>query len=576
MLFHVNQTDPNADIVIEQTELKKGITNLKVKMTSPLPTTPTSFSVQWSFPAVDCYSIFSPSTNVPEYILPNWSGRKATPSRLAENMPLHSIVSHNGTNRMTIAVSDAVTPLSISTGVSEETACFDCKVTFFTIPVSPLQEYTAIIRIDLRNIPCYDSICDIVNWWENECGYLPAKVPEHARLPINSLWYSYHQQLNPEDILKECRLSKEYGMETVIIDDGWQTDDTNRGYAFCGDWKVASGKIPDMRHFVQQIHDTGMKVILWYSVPFIGKNSENYHRFKEMILDGTEKRNSYWALDPRYPEVRYFLVDTYVRAVTDWNLDGLKLDFINSFVLKGKSIPCDPRRDYESLEAAVDVLMSEVYSSLTKINPDILIEFRQPYVGPAIRKYGNMLRVGDCPNDAIRNRKNTIKLRLTSGKTAVHSDMLMWNVNDPVEHAALQLVSSLYSVPQISMKIAALNDEHRRMLKYYLSFWRAHRDVLLDGKLIANNHESHFSLVRAQKNRCEIVTAYTDRIIRQGEYINHTIVINASSEKELFLENMVGKSYRVINCMGDVLAKSTIHDSIKAITVPLCGMIEIE
>ena len=153
MLFHVNQTDPNADIVIEQTELKKGITNLKVKMTSPLPTTPTSFSVQWSFPAVDCYSIFSPSTNVPEYILPNWHGRKATPSRLAENMPLHSIVSHNGTNRMTIAVSDAVTPLSISTGVSEETACFDCKVTFFTIPVSPLQEYTAIIRIDLRNNP---------------------------------------------------------------------------------------------------------------------------------------------------------------------------------------------------------------------------------------------------------------------------------------------------------------------------------------------------------------------------------------------------------------------------------------
>jgi alpha-galactosidase len=70
----------------------------------------------------------------------------------------------------------------------------------------------------------------------------------------------------------------------------------------------------------------------------------------------------------------------------------------------GKSLEFDERRDYHSLEDAVDALMAETADTLRGINPEVLIEFRQRYVGPAIRKYGNMLRVKDCPNDAIRNR----------------------------------------------------------------------------------------------------------------------------------------------------------------------------
>ena len=53
-----------------------------------------------------------------------------------------------------------------------------------------------------------------------------------------------------------------------------------------------------------------------------------------------------------------------------------------------------------------------------------MIEFRQSYIGPAIRKYGNIFRAGDCPADILSNRIHTIDLRLTSGSTAVHSDML--------------------------------------------------------------------------------------------------------------------------------------------------------
>ena len=89
-----------------------------------------------------------------------------------------------------------------------------------------------------------------------------------------------------------------------------------------------------------------------------------------------------------------------------------------------------------------------------------------------------MLRVMDCPNDAICNRQDVVNLRFTSGNTAVHSDMIMWHYDDTVESAALQLVSIMYSVPQISVRIAKLSDEHKKMLDFYLHFWRENRETL--------------------------------------------------------------------------------------------------
>ena len=99
-------------------------------------------------------------------------------------------------------------------------------------------------------------------------------------------------------------------MDTVIIDDGWQTDDNNRGYAYCGDWEVTPTKFPDMREFVDRVHAEGMKVMLWYSVPYIGVHSKAYQKFHDMLLDSSGKE--WFCADPRFKEVRGFLTETYV------------------------------------------------------------------------------------------------------------------------------------------------------------------------------------------------------------------------------------------------------------------------
>lgn len=573
--MHFKITGGNDGAVIttsNQTE-KGGVLYVEVKMTLPKSDYPKKFSIHWDFPIHDCYSVWSPSIKTGRQLGPNW-GKRTTNSRLAAWMPLHTILSATGKNRMAIAISDAITPCAIATGVCEETAELECRIDFFTNLVSPLKEYSATIRIDTRGVAYYDAIYDIAEWWEKECGYKPAHVPEYARLPMNSLWYSYHQQLNPNDIIEECKLSKQLGMETVIVDDGWQTDDNSRGYAFCGDWNVAKSKIPDMKKFVEEVHSTGMKIMIWYSVPFMGENAKNYERFKNMLLTDCGG-HGFHALDPRYKEVREFLIGLYSNAVKEWKLDGLKLDFIDAFALKGKSAEFDSKRDTQSLEEATDRLMTEITRSLTAINPDILIEFRQAYIGPAIRKYGNMLRVADCPNDAVMNRIDVVNLRLTSGKTAVHSDMIMWNSGEPVESAAQQFASILYSVPQISVKLKTLPEDHKKMLKYYLSFWIENKELLLDGKILAANPESCYSLVCSEKNGKAIFTAYTDSVIDSEKY-NEIVAVNCTRFNSLIIKNAVGKNYKTVNCMGEELNNGKIDSELFEINVPLSGMIFIK
>ncbi len=569
MKFLISGKDETAVIRIENQKEEQGVVTFDVAVSYETPTIPEPVKISFSFPVSDCYSTWSPSVRHGRQLRPNW-GKQVTNSRLASWLPVHTLVSSKGQNRMTVALSDALTPTSIATGVREEDATFDCVITFFTVQVAALTEYRATVRIDLRDIPYYESVAAVSEWWETDCGYTPAHVPEAAKMPMNSLWYTYHQDLDVEDILRECRLSKPLGMDTVIIDDGWQTDDNSRGYAFCGDWEVAKKKIPDMKEFIDRIHETGMKVMLWYSVPFIGVYSKNYERFRGMLLDNPKADAKWHCLDPRYPEVRAFLTEIYANALTEWGLDGLKLDFIDSFRLQGKSLEYDEKRDYQSLEDAIDRLMTDVTDTLRRINPEVLIEFRQSYVGPAIRKYGNMLRVGDCPDDAIMNRQDVVNLRLTSGKTAVHSDMLMWNYEEPVQSAALQIVSALYSVPQISMKIARLNEEHKKMLAFYLSFWRQYRDVLIDGAFSASNPESAYSSVRAEKDGLSIVTVYTNPVV---ECKGNLIAVNGSGSESLILKNAAGKKYRTVDCMGNPLAEGTVDSEIWEAKVPQAGMV---
>ena len=536
------------------------------------PLAPQPFSVSFSLPSMDMHSTWSPKTdfNGMRKLGPNWN-KKITNSRFADGLPLHAVVSAGGQNRMTVAVSDVKTPLAIATGISEERAELDCKLSFFTQLTAPLQDYTAVIRIDLRDVPFYESIPQAVQWWEQKWGVKPAPVPAAACEPVNSLWYSFHQQLDAAEILKECHLSKPFGLNTVILDDGWQTDDNNRGYAYCGDWELATAKIPNMRQLADEIHGLGMKLMIWYSVPYVGIHSKKYAQFAGKYLY-FDQRRGVGALDPRYACVREYLACQYEAAVREWDLDGLKLDFVNAFKLTADTPETDPERDIVSLEEAIETLLQDVMVRLRRLKPELLIEFRQGYIGPALRAYSNMFRAGDCPNDALCNKTAVLDLRLTSGATPVHSDMLMWHPEEPAEKAALQFVAVLFSVPQISVRMEKISQQQKQMLAWYLDFWRQHRQTLLNGKLRLWDPQAFYSKASAQLGQESITVLYSATVVEKNS--EKTIVVNCGPARKIYLDGFGGASYRIVDCMGKETAQGTLAE-LTALEVPCAGMILI-
>ncbi|MGR5066420.1 glycoside hydrolase family 36 protein, partial [Photobacterium sp. DNB22_13_2] len=296
------------------------------------------------------------------------------------------------------------------------------------------------------------------------------------------------------------------------------------------------------------------------------------------------EQNQTGTLDPRYPKVREFLVGTYTRLVRKYNLDGLKLDFIDEFDMSlatGKALEPDPLRDTESLPEAVDQLMMAVREALLAIKPDILIEFRQRYIGSMIRKYGNIFRVHDCPHDSITNRAGIMDLRLFSGSTAVHSDMFIWSETDTVESASLQFINTLFSVPQISPNLLTLPDKHLTMSRHWLSFWNEHKDILLNGELNSCYPEMHYPIIDSRLGKEKLITVHAAMVCDVFNHQEENItVVNGTMNHSVFIksdENIIA-NITVFNCIGQKINEIPQQDliGVSEIPVPQSGYIKIK
>jgi alpha-galactosidase len=324
-----------------------------------------------------------------------------------------------------------------------------------------------------------------------------------------------------------------------------------------------------------------MKFLLWYSLPFVGENSKNYTQFRGKYLTYWEGQGTY-VLDPRYPEVREFIINTYESALKEWDLDGFKLDFIARFAANEQTVlTASEGRDYASVNEAVDKLMTDVMSHLRAVKTDILIEFRQPYVGPLMRKYGNMFRATDCPNMAVINRARTTDIRLLCGNTAVHSDMFMWHTDDSVETAALQILNILFSVPQLSVRLDSIPDQHLEMVKFWINYWRENRDVLLDGEFIPVNPGAVYPMILARTKNKIIAALYNDVYISlDGRGCESIDIVNAKSSEYVILDltsAMGSVNTETYDCSGNLVKKRTwsLKKGVYKFMVPASGLLTI-
>ena len=530
---------------------------------------PSVVSLEYSIPLVESYSIWYPSNRLREKDLGKGWAKSAVESRLADFLPVLSVVSKDGFNRHLLALSDVKTPVKLAFGAGHRSIGEEFRIDFFTRLISPIKEYETTLRIDTRPLQYSKAILQAREWYSS-LGYELKVCPPAAKRALYSTWYSYFQDVTAADTLKEAKEAKKYGMEVVIVDDGWQMDEVTGDYSRVGDWIPSKKRFPSMRRFADKIHSIGMKVMLWFPVPYVGHDTKAYLKFKDYALRDSGKT---MVLDPRYKVVRDYLIDTYEKALIDWDLDGLKLDFIDNFYANGN---VGEGMDFVSVEDATEKLMHDVYAALTAIKPDVLIEFREAYVGPVVSAYGNMLRVGDCPVNPYMNFNDINTLRLIAGKCAVHSDMIRWNDKETARGVGVHLICAIFGVPQISVRMRELSPVHAAVLKEFLRFWNAHRETLLDGDFTVLGNDGRSSGAIASKDGETIIVSTLAHDFKVNERDARTYFFNISDSTDIIIRGGKGRFVQVFDPLGKpIYRKRKLRSELEVVVAPMSSRVEI-
>jgi len=579
--IHLSEVPEAFTVKVESRRPEPGVLEWTLTLTAPQPTVAPPVQASWSVPAVGMAGRWTTASDDLKLLYPNWSGRALVKSRAAREAPVLCLYGHGDENRLCMAASDGVNTVTLTAGVREEDGAMVCSLRLFDEAQPALTQYSVTLRLDWRSVRYDAALRDVAAWWAAMPMYQPAPVPRSARLPVYSSWYAFHQRLNVDSVLTECRLARALGCETLIVDDGWQTTDSGRGYAYTGDWRPE--RIPEMAAFVNAVHRLDMKFMLWVALPYMGEKAENGPHFSGKVLaHWPGKWGGSYTLDPRFPEVRAYLVERLVYMMKAWKLDGFKLDFIDEFVARPETdLTLADGRDYASVNAAVAALLAEIHDRLTAIRADVLIEFRQAYIGPLMRRFGNLFRADDCPASVHFNRLGFTDLRLLAAETPVHSDMLMWHADAPVADAALQLQHVLFSVPQISVRLSQLSSEHRAMTAFWLKYWRQHRHVLLDGAFEAHRPALLYPLLTSTTDSLCIAGVYDDFVIDlQTRQTSAVHVVNAKSSRQIVVKLPAHwRRYSVssFDCLGrpEIQDRERPLQEVNIFDVPPSGLLQI-
>ena len=503
-------------------------------------------------------------------IAPHWDD--VYTSMISRNAPVTCYFDGKGANSYCWALSECRKLMRLKNGINDQFGNLTLQFSFGTRQYTNQYAAVIVLRIDKRSISMREAVSDVASWWETRYGMAPMPVPSAAKDPLYSFWYSYHQAVDEKTVEEKCRWAKDLGFDICIIDDGWHTDNNLGSYGYCGDWQPAPSKLPDMAGHVKRVHDIGMKYILWYSVPLMGHHSVHYPHFQQMLLRD-EPGLTAGVLDPRYREVRAFLADTFRQALLKWDLDGFKLDFIDTWCDHPDNAPFNDRMDIPAIQDAVDVCMTEIVEELLRIRPDILLEFRQGYIGPHMKRFGNMFRVGDCAGNYLQNRSAILDLRMLMGSQAVHSDMLMLSPFETPENNALQIISTMFGVLQYSGRMEQMTPEMAEMSVFWLSFLKENRGLLLEGKLEA--YEPHLLYTWAKAtlgNRCAVGVYAIDKCV-QPDGVDTVYLANGCSGSRILVELEGTYQVRILDCCGhEITSFLQTFGGITPLSIPSGGL----
>jgi len=501
-------------------------------------------------PIIDIQGLWSPGCDQHDLRSLPWLYEKTTAANAL--MPVVAFLNRSGQNRLTAGLLEQTLETKVTVRLDESRAVFNLS---FRRPPEGIQLKTSEWReyLYLSRKPCdwFSTVEDYVRIKDRILPQSFARIPQSAYEPVYCSWYAIHHEVNQSWVIQQARLARELGFGTFIIDDGWFFPGKGEWgkYRFCGDWRVETSKFPDMRGMVEELHDMGMKVLLWIAPFMVGLQSQAYHQWGPYLMKGGtwEDRLEVRNLCPRNKKVHDHLVETLARLMEDHGLDGFKIDFVD-FVSRE---PCqgDHPHDFASLGEGMDACMRAVYEHLRRIDPEVLVEFRQSYANLAGRSYATMFRSGDAPADYDTNRWRVLLLRSFSAGIPVHFDPAYWHFEDHIENVARHLISSVFAVPMLSMDLARIPPAHAHLIKKWMQFYHDNKRVLNHGEFEPIFNDGRIVAVRVIGDSRGVIGVFED--VQEGvdlpKGVQEAFVLNASNRPRLVLGPSVTGRCEIFN-----------------------------
>lgn len=146
-------------------------------------------------------------------------------------------------------------------------------------------------------------------------------------------WYFFYQEINENEIKLNAKWIadnlKDYGVEYVQIDDGWQG--TGRGLGENRDWSTINDRFSGgMDRLAAYIKSLGLKPGIWLA-PHGQSNHAVVKNHSGVFLlkpDGTSASSTWegtFLIDPSTPESQQYLKDLFTRMAA-WGYDYFKID----------------------------------------------------------------------------------------------------------------------------------------------------------------------------------------------------------------------------------------------------------
>ena len=155
-------------VAISNQSLEEGLHLVTVKLTSEQAAPPPQFTLKWHIPSIDIAKFWNPNLGVDKATY--YSNRVTTSA--TRYAPVLSYLNTNDENRITIAVADALNPLTFGSYLKEEDANFHYYLVFFEEEYPAIKTYETQILIDRRKQYFGKSLSYVTDWWAQQVNYL--------------------------------------------------------------------------------------------------------------------------------------------------------------------------------------------------------------------------------------------------------------------------------------------------------------------------------------------------------------------------------------------------------------------